>query len=142
VTAAQFLAELMCERQARQQKIWLPQEFWKSKQWGPIFKHQLGAITRHLTRLDPKVEGKRRGTAERALSRFLRSEAGKKVYSLAALWIVPFIEQAHREVLAGEDGQAPADIEVVAPNPSLLEAPRSRPTSGQSIFAKLKEMET
>ncbi len=139
VTAMQYLAELMCERQARRQKRVLGFGFWKSPEWAKVYAGQLAAIDRLLDHLDPKVEvlvepppltptgrptkkkpkwvGVRTGAGVRAISRFLRSPRGKDVYSLAGLWLVPLVEAALRDLGEAADAQEEAAGPPVPPQP-------------------------
>ena len=41
ITAAQYLAEIMCERRARSLNRELPQGFWKFPEWAGFYKYQI-----------------------------------------------------------------------------------------------------
>lgn len=41
VTAGQYVAELMCERKAKKEKVKLQEKFWEQKEWKQFFLFQL-----------------------------------------------------------------------------------------------------
>lgn len=134
ITAAQYLAELLCERRARQEKKSLPLQFWKVPPWDGVFRQQAAAANRLIRRLDPQ----RTGAGEKAIARFLRSDRGKGVYSLAGAWVVPLVEQAHRTVLLEAAAGPPAGPEPPPPEPG---PPRPPLVTGQSTLSKLKGLD-
>jgi len=48
VSAAQYLAELMCERVARQKNVELPDRFWQADKWNTIFRRHITQCLRLL----------------------------------------------------------------------------------------------
>lgn len=80
LTAGQYLAESMCNRQARKLGIVLPDKFWGMDQWKSIFFLQLKAANALLRKYDAE-----------AIIAAMRSPRGKNCYSLSATWVVPLI---------------------------------------------------
>jgi hypothetical protein len=136
VTASQFLAEMMCERQARAMKRTLPLQFWKVKPWGDVYRQQVVAANRLLRLLDPD----KTGTGPAAVLQFLKSERGKKVYSLAPAWVIPLVEAAHRAVLAelAREAARPAPEPPPAPTPPLATGPMPAFVRKESVLSKLE----
>ncbi len=139
VTAHQWLAEMMCERRARQEKKGLPLQFWRAQPWGGIFRQQAAAAYRLMKRVDPEMTG----TGARAVSRFLRSEGGKRIYSLAGAFLVPLIEQQHRLVLLEEEQalRGPPPEAPVEPTVRPPEKPREAFVSKESTLSKLRGLD-
>lgn len=48
VTAAQWVAERLCERKAAQEKRRLARQFWKEPEWEAYFRQQVSAVQRLL----------------------------------------------------------------------------------------------
>lgn len=46
VTAAQWVAEKLCERKAAQEKRRLGRQFWKDPEWAAVFRQQVAALQR------------------------------------------------------------------------------------------------
>ena len=134
MTAAQYLAEIMCDRRAREMKKTLPPQFWKVKPWDATFRQQAAAANRLFRLLDPD----KAGTGPAAVSRFLKSERGKKVYSLAGAWVVPLVEACHRAVLAETARPAPTTEQGRSPPPALATGPRPAFVMKRSELSKLE----
>lgn len=133
VTAAQYLAEVMCERRARAEKKTLPPEFWKDEHWGNLYRQQVAAASRLIKRLDP--EGTGSGAA--AVSAFLKTERGKTCYSLMGAWVVPLVEVAHRAVVLRREAAPPVQEE--APREEVGQGgPREAFVAKKSILSKLE----
>ncbi len=130
LAGGQWLAEGMCDRQARKNKTQLPERFWKSPRWEREFLMQV----RHANSLLKTY-------SVAAIVRALRTPEGKKVYSLSAPWLDPIIrdEQAKldREAAAAAPPEAPPEpaTEVVDGKP--------RPTfvRKKSTLSKLREID-
>ena len=71
ITAAQYMAELMCERQARIEKKELPQKFWEQSQWKKSYMSQILAANGLLKIYD-----------ELAIMKALKSKEADRIYSL------------------------------------------------------------
>lgn len=143
VTAAQWLAELMCERRARQEGTGLPLQFWKTKPWDAVFRQQVAAAHRLLAQLDP---GKT-GLGAKALSIFLRSEAGKDVYSLSAAWILPHLKKAHVQALREGMAAVSAKANEAPPagggdtSPPLPPGPQEPCVLKKNLLSRLRELD-
>tara|TARA_R100000008_G_C3499583_1_gene122960 strand:+ start:79 stop:498 length:420 start_codon:yes stop_codon:yes gene_type:complete len=86
VTAAQYLAELMCERQAQKNKKELPNQFWNLPHWSKKFKSQLFAAYGLLKLYD-----------ETAIIKAVKSKEARNIYSLRAPILDDIIkEQQHK----------------------------------------------
>lgn len=140
VSAAQFLAEIMCERRARQEKRVLPVSFWnKDEFWKSYFVQQVTAANRLMNRLDPE----KKGTGAKALSLFLRGDRGKTCTSLSPGWLVPIVEEIHRGVVFRQEVPVPVEPkqepapqeEVVVTKAEVREAFAPR----QSVLSKLED---
>ena len=82
VTAEQYIAELMCERQARRKKLDLPQKFWQIDHWKKPYKIQLIAAQGLLKIYDAK-----------AILNALKAKDGSNIYSLHAPHIDDIIKR-------------------------------------------------
>lgn len=83
ISAAQYIAEFICERKAKKQKTDLHYRFWLSKEWEKEYKGQIAAAHKLLKIYDCKsiIDG-------------LNSIQGLKIYSLRAPHLSGIIEQA------------------------------------------------
>lgn len=90
-----------------------------------------------MKRLDPDGTG----TGEKALSRYLRSEAGKNVYSLAGAWVVPHIEAVHRLVLLDIQSVKQEGPVVTLVELAVAEPPREAFVTKKSTLSRLKELD-
>ena len=79
ITAAQYIAEIICERVAKHHKLGsLPYEFWKDEiAWGKLYKAQIILASKYLKQYPAEV-----------ILAGLNSPNGKKVYSLGAKFIL------------------------------------------------------
>ena len=130
ITASQYLAESMCDRQARKDGRSLGIKFWRTKEWDQQFRLQL----KHASKLLQKFSAQ-------SIIKALRTFKGKQVFSLGApslpKLIAPFektfesvkrgVEQAKR----GELSQNPPN-ELDKPRPSFTNKP-----SDLSLLRKL-----
>lgn len=107
ITAAEWLAQLMCERRASREKRVLSFRFWKRPPWNDIYRQQAVAANRLLSHLDPHDTG----TGMKAVLRFLRSPKGRFLYSLAPAFVLPLAEQAHQAVIDEEESAYLAVLE-------------------------------
>lgn len=73
ITAAQYLAEFICERLAKIKKKDLHYRFWLSKEWEKEYKGQIGAANKLLKKYEIKH-----------IIHALKSSRGSKIYSLRA----------------------------------------------------------
>ena len=127
VTAAQWLSEELCRRQAEYEGRMLQPYFWRQKHWEGLFRRHLKRANDLFRRFDETVVG-----------RALRSPEGKSTRTLEAPWLEELlvIEQKRydREIARAGQG-APVDSPVappdeVDPESVAAEAPPSEPTLG------------
>lgn len=79
ITAAQYLAEFICERIAEKEGKRLALKFWNNKEWNKKFRLQITHANKLLKDYDNNV---------RCIIRALNTFQGKKVYSLGARYIL------------------------------------------------------
>jgi hypothetical protein len=82
VSAAQYLAELVCERLAIKRKIDLHYRFWLNKEWEKEYKGQIAAANKLLKRFELRF-----------VIQALKTDRGQKIYSLRAPHLPSIIEQ-------------------------------------------------
>jgi hypothetical protein len=87
ITAAQYLAEMMCERQAKKEKKDLCKQFWNTDYWIRPFKTQLRFANQLLKIYSCE-----------AITNALKSNQGKNIYSLNAKWLDPLIREEQRKI--------------------------------------------
>ena len=87
VTAAQYIAELICEKRAFKDKKELPNNFWNLPQWKKIYKSQIFASYGLLKIYD-----------ELAVIRALKSKKSFKIYSLRAPHLDDIIKEEQRQI--------------------------------------------
>jgi hypothetical protein len=133
ITAAQWIAELMCERQAKKDGRGLVMKFWLQPQWKKPFAMQLRLANGLMKIYQPA-----------AISRALRSPRGRGAYSLAAGWLDELFaqeqaeldrKQAQAEEARAEPPQPPAEQTDKQP-----ESPRPAFTPGKSKINKLRDI--
>lgn len=129
VSAAQYLAEVMVERQARKQGKELPIKFWDVKPWKGLFRHQLTLANALLKDFSPA-----------AVSRALRSREGRAAFSLKAPWLRAIIERSEKEVIREKEAIVPP---LPLPESSVDSEIISRPTfvSRPSLLTTLERSE-
>src|SRR5579872_884140 len=99
VTAAQYLAQFICGRQAQRAGRTLPLDFWTLPAWKAIYTREVVAANKLVKRIDPADTGK--GCT--AIMKVLKSKRGSNVLSLMAPFLVPLIDHAH-SLLVGLSG--------------------------------------
>lgn len=82
VSEAQYIAEFICERKAKKQKVDLHYRFWLSKEWEKEYKGQIAAAHKLLKKYDAKT-----------IIEALNSSQGIKIYSLRAPHLGDIIEK-------------------------------------------------
>ena len=71
-TAAQYIAEIVCQRQAEKDNVGTPAyKFWNTEKWKKSYTHQIILANRLVNKHD-----------ERAIIKALNSNRGKSIYSL------------------------------------------------------------
>ena len=99
VTAAQYLAEFMCERQAQKNKKELPKRFWNLPHWAKKFKSQLFAAYGLLKLYN-----------ETALIRAVKSKEARSIYSLRAPILDDIVKEQQRILELDKDKSKDANI--------------------------------
>ena len=85
VNAAQYIAELICERIAKRTKRDLHYRFWVNSDWEKEYKGQLAASYKLLKKYDVK-----------AIINALQTSGGSKIYSLRAPHLVAMIDKEQK----------------------------------------------
>ena len=80
VTAAQYILELICERQAVKEKVDLPVRFWNLPRWKATFVRQLRKVHKLLKSYN-----------ERAIINSIKENP--RIYSLLAPWFDELVEK-------------------------------------------------
>ena len=124
VTAAQYIAELMCERQARRKKLDLPQKFWQIDHWKKPYKIQLIAAQGLLKIYDAK-----------AILNALKAKDGSNIYSLHA----PHIDDIIKREQASLDRKPDAPEKEVI-RKSTTERPRDHVVK-KTALGKLRDLD-
>jgi len=128
VTAAQYLAELMCERQAEKNKKELPKRFWNLPHWTKKFKSQLFAAYGLLKLYD-----------EAAIIRALKSKEARYIYSLRAPTLDDIIKEQQHMLELDKAKAKDKDTNVVRKD--VKAKPREHRVKN-TIFDKLSELDT
>ena len=125
VTASQYLAELMCERSARQKNIELPDHFWKTKKWNQLFRRHITQCNRLLQQYP--IE---------ALVRAFKDTRTQNFLSFGNKRFIPIIRH-HAVILQSRDNRELEETVVSY----KVEKPR-KPLGRKSTFTKLREQES
>jgi len=127
VTAAQYIAEYMCEHIATLDKIDLPTQFWNDTEWAKVYKREIVMCHKLL----------KMGYHPRALMHALKDNRCFRVYSLAAFWKIPrfknILESHNKQVLAKEN----STIEITEGSDVTVKPTRIH-TTKRSKISKLK----
>lgn len=115
VTAAQYLAEIACERQAKYNKDELCHKFWNTEKWKRTFLMQV-RFAHNLF----KVYG------EKVVIRAYTCKEAQNVYSLGAKWFVPIIKQIALKI--EQEEKQPIKIIAVAQSDKVRPAFPSKST--------------
>ena len=127
ITAAQYLAELMCERQARKNSEELTKQFWNLPHWKKPFKSQLFAAN-GLLKLYPEV----------VLVRAICSKQAENIYSLRSPILNDIIKRFHHKFKLEQKNVSESDIEIV--RKSVTDKPRKY-QSRDTTLGKLDELD-
>jgi hypothetical protein len=126
VTAAQYLAEVMCARLAARDKTSLPVRFWERPRWKKIFLQQV-RLASGLLAAYPRE----------AVSAALRSPEGRRAYSLGAPWIEELVRQQAERLATMAPPVTPPSPE--PPPTALPDTPRPAFVQRPSLRKKLEE---
>jgi hypothetical protein len=85
VSAAQYIAEIVCERVAKKQNKDLHYRFWVNDEWAKEYKGQLAASYKLLKQYDAK-----------AIINALQTPSGRKIYSLRAPHLSAMIDKEQK----------------------------------------------
>lgn len=126
VTAAQYITELICEKEARQAGRDLSREFWKLPEWEKQYRNQIPTAYKLLKKYSAA-----------AIINALNGPQAWKIYSLRAPHLIPLIEteQTIYEVKQQNIANAP-----VVERPDVTKPPRESSVK-PSLRDRLKELE-
>lgn len=130
LAANQFLAEGMCARQARRDKVELPARFWDRPRWKRVFLTQL-RFANSLLLLYP-VE---------AIIKALRTKEGARAYSLAAPWLDPLIAEECRRLRQQETLREQKAAPDLPPQQAEIEVPREGFNTKPSPLKRLRDLD-
>lgn len=99
VSAAQYITEIICEKQAKRKKKDLHYRFWLNKEWEKFYKGQIGTAHKLLKNYDAK-----------AIIRALNNPKTRNTYSLRAPYLLPVIKSEQKK-LATENNKLSKPIE-------------------------------
>jgi hypothetical protein len=99
VSAAQYITEIICEKQAKREKKDLHYRFWLNKEWEKFYKGQIGTAHKLLKNYDAK-----------AIIRALNNPKTRNTYSLRAPYLLPVIKSEQKK-LATENNKLSKPIE-------------------------------
>ena len=86
VSSYQYVAELICEKKAQQDRKELPIKFWEIKEWRSFYRYQITLATSLVKKYG----------AEPVISA-LRDRRCYRTYSLRAPFLKPIIEEYHKK---------------------------------------------
>lgn len=130
ISAAQWLAEMLCARQAALRKEALPHYFWRLSQFEPEFRKQLRFANALFKLYRPAAVGIA-----------LRTPRGKKIYSLGNPWFDEEVKRADAKLAKDEVALRAIQEKAAETTPPVAAPPpQTRPafTSGKSAASKLK----
>jgi len=124
VTAAQFIAELICEKIAYREKTKLVDRFWNLDKWGKKFRYQVSQANKLLQEYDAL-----------SIIRAIKSPAATKIVSLGARFIlIPLIEK-EQSILNSEKES------LISGSQNTLDKPRVPVNTKQTLYGKLRDRE-
>lgn len=91
VSAAQYIAELICEKKAKLNKQDLHYRFWLNKEWSAFYRSQIATANKLVKKYNPV-----------AIVKALQDTKTNNTYSLRAPMLVPIIEK-HAAILASQN---------------------------------------
>ena len=124
-TAAQYIAELMCQRMAEKNNEGsLAYKFWNTKKWKRTYINQIIRANELVDQYD-----------ERAIIKFLNGDRGKRIYSLRFPNIEDMIAQEEMNLKKIENNSEHAEYK-----DSSKSQPR-KPFGKQSSMSKLRKLD-
>lgn len=124
VSGAQYLAELMCEKSARQKGIELSDHFWRSKKWNGVYRRHITQLYRLLATYS--IE---------AVLRAFKDPRTKNYLSFGNKAFLPIIQE-HETALRAVDAREPEELNVA----TKVEPPR-QPHGKRSTLSILRELD-
>lgn len=124
VSAAQYIAEMVCERIAKKDKKDLHYRFWLSEEWEKEYKGQITAANKLLKKYSAK-----------GIINGLLSTKGLKIYSLRAPHLIAIIEESEKILLSKPSITKQKNIDR-----NLFDTGK-KTVSKTSILDKLKEID-
>lgn len=122
VTAAQYITELICENKAKIQNKDLHFRFWTNKIWARFYRDQIATANKLVKKYN-----------ETAIIKALKSDVGRKIYSLRAPHLISMIE--HETSLLDQMNNTLSKEYDRSSNKTF------RNTQSNSIISKLKDIE-
>lgn len=122
-TAAQYLAEIICQRQANRDKVGtLPYKFWNNSKWKKVYIRQVALANKLVKSYGDDF------------IRFIKSRSGSKIISLSARNIESQYKNFLEKNPVREAGTTVLELE------KKMYKPRQS-FGGKSLFSRLKEVE-
>ena len=98
VSPAQYITETICEHKAKKDGKDLHYRFWTSKEWEKFFRNQIGSANKLLKEYSDK-----------AIVAALKTDTGKRIFSLRAPHLKEIIEQQQR-IIESQNSDFTQDI--------------------------------
>ena len=121
VTAAQWVAEKLCERKAAQERRRLGRQFWKEPEWAAFFRQQVAAVRRLMK---DHGEGPVLGALKREDVAWCCSASAKQFRAAVAAQAAK--ERAAEAARARAEGAPPVDRGPAKPAANTFAGPRNR----------------
>lgn len=125
VTAAQYIAELVCHKKAKANKTNLPIQFWKLDGWKEYFLYQLRLANQILKYYN-----------EKAVIRALEDKRSYNTFSLKSPRLVPIFKEMQRQIELEQKTIVSVPVKEYNPIGKIRSTPSKR-----SLFDKLKEID-
>lgn len=124
ITRANYLGESMCNRKAMLKKTKLPNNFWNLNEWKSEYKSQVFFASKLLKKFS--IE---------SIIKALKTEKGKRVYSLGAPWLEPIIKEQQLKYETTKETLKSAEVTIL---PENNESVRPAFISSESPLSKLR----
>ena len=124
-TEAQYVAEVLCQRQATKEKVGnLAYKFWNKGKWKGIYIRQISSANKLIKEF-----------GEGVLIRFLNSKSGRDIFSLGIRTIKQKLE-AFKSTMADEPSGEPSVVERQS-----VEFKSRKPFGQKTLFQRIKEID-
>lgn len=125
-TSAQYIAEIICQRQAKHEKVGtLPYKFWNKGKWKNIYIRQIGLANKLIKEF-----------GEDAVIKFVNSKEGLKTISLGARNVKKCLEKIRFDI-----DNAPKSDTITVVKIEQLEFKSRQPFGNKTLIGRLKEIE-